>query len=236
MFVRSLRIAFCCLSMVATGALASYAAPAASVGAQAMEYFQKGNYKAAQPLFERLVANAPSDGRALYYLALVYYKQNNIPEAQSQFQKVVSAFPKSQEAKFSLQYLNSIDSKSVFTEENSKTPTATAPQAAAPATSSGNDRAERDLNEAKAQAEQIMNEAKRHAAEFDKQAKDQQDELKQVLVGKRFARPAYSQDQLNSFTSDLRQQSKNTLERGKKEAEDLLNRAQMRYDAQTRTH
>ena len=197
-----------------------------------MSFFQKGNYKAAQPLFEKLVASSPSDGRALYYLALVYYKQNDITQAQTQFQKIVSAFPDSAEAKYSVQYLQAIEGKSVFSQENATPPKADSK----PAQAANNDKAERDLTEAKTQAASIIAEAKRHAAEFDKRAKDMTDELKQVMVGKRFASPAYSQDQLNAATADLRQQSKFTIERGKKEAEDLLNRAQLRYDAETRAH
>ncbi|MDR3615445.1 MAG: tetratricopeptide repeat protein [Candidatus Obscuribacterales bacterium] len=232
--LHKLNVLSVCLPFLSVTVLACHAAGGSSTSAQAMVYFQKGNYRAAQPLFEKLVAGSPSDSRALYYLALVYYKQNNVAQAQSQFQKIVSAFPSSPEAKYSLHYLTAIEGKSVFTEENATPPKATAKPSDAAVL--GNDKADRDLAEAKAQAETIIAESKRHAAEFDKQAKDMQDELKQVLVGKRFARPAYSQDQLNAATADLRQQSKFTLDRGKKEAEDLLNRAQMRYEAQTRSH
>jgi tetratricopeptide (TPR) repeat protein len=221
-----------CMPLLSVSVLASHAAGGSSTSAQAMAYFQKGNYKAAQPLFEKMVASSPSDGRALYYLALVYYKQNNIAQAQSQFQKIVSAFPDSSEAKYSVQYLKAIEGKSVFSDENGTPPKGTAK----PPDSTSNDKADRDLAEAKSQAETIIAESKRHAAEFDKQAKQMTDEMKQVLVGKRFASPAYSQDQLNAATADLRKQSKDTLDRGKKEAEDLLNRAQLRYEAQTRSH
>jgi tetratricopeptide (TPR) repeat protein len=235
-FLPKLKFVSVCMPFASVAVLASHAAGGSSTSAQAMAYFQKGNYKAAQPLFEKMVASSPSDGRALYYLGLVYYKQNDVAQAQSQFQKIISAFPNSAEAKYSVQYLKAIEGKSVFSEENATRPAATTKQPDAAAGNAGNDKADRDLAEAKAQAETIIAESKRHAAEFDQRAKNMTDEMKQVMVGRQFARPAYSQDQLNNATADLRQQSKLTLDRGKKEAEDLLNRAQMRYDAQTRAH
>jgi tetratricopeptide (TPR) repeat protein len=220
------------MSLLSVTVIAGHAQGGSSTSAQAIAYFQKGNFKAAQPLFEKLVASSPSDSRALYYLALVYYKQNNVVQAQSQFQKIVSAFPDSSEAKYSVQYLKTIEGKSVFSDENATPPKATEKQF----DSKSNDKADRELAEAKTQAEAIIAESKRHAAEFDQRAKQMTDEMKHVMVGKQFARPAYSQDQLNAATADLRQQSKYTLDRGKKEAQDLLDRAQLRYDAQTRSH
>jgi len=231
-FLNKLKVFSVFVPFLSVTVLASYAASGSSASVQAMAYFQKGNYKAAQPLFEKLVASSPSDGRALYYLALVYYKQNDITQAQSQFQKIVSAFPNSPEAKYSVQYLKAIEGKSVFSDENAATPKATAKQPE----STSNDKADRDLAEAKAQAESITAEAKRHAAEFDKQATQMSDEMKQVLRGRQFPHQAYSQDQINAATADLHQQSKFTIDRGKKEAQDLLDRAQLRYDAQTRSH
>ena len=87
-----------------------------------------------------------------------------------------------------------------------------------------------DLAEAQRQADEIMNNAKREAANYDAQADRIVQDMKGVpAVGRgSYGRSAYNDASIEAATHDLREHSKYALERGQREAGELLRRARVR--------
>jgi tetratricopeptide (TPR) repeat protein len=185
----------------------------------AAKLFAAGNYKAAQPLFETLVKNEPKNVRARYYLGLVYLNLARRDLARIQFQQVISLAPASDEARFSDTVLARMD-----------------PKPSAPpvieSTTSSSAKVDQDLVEATAQADAIRAHAKSESDSFLAQANKTAKEMEALpAAGRGSHGSAYSQDSINTATADLRRQAADALERGNREANDILNRAQLRHDA-----
>ena len=200
---------------------------AAELAAEAAAEYKHGNYKAAEPLFKKLIVAEPGNSRAQYYLALVYLKLNNIPAAQELFRLIVITFPGSQEADYSERYLNEFEAKS------SAAASKNAPQTP-PAQAENDIKADKDLSDAAAQAELIRVSAKSHAQQITNQANSMAAELREVKTGKAMVGRAYSDEAIDAATLDLRNQAKYIIDAGEREAMDVMNRAQMRHDAETR--
>jgi tetratricopeptide (TPR) repeat protein len=185
----------------------------------AARLFAQGNYQAAQPIFENLVKNEPTNARARYYLGLVYLKRARKDLARVQFQQILTLAPESEEARFSDTLLSQIDAK---------------PSAPPVIQSSGSntDKADRDLAEATEQADALKAHAKSESDNLLGQASRMAKDMEALPAAGRGSRgSAYSQDSINAATADLRRQAAAALERGNREATDILSRAQLRHDA-----
>jgi hypothetical protein len=87
-----------------------------------------------------------------------------------------------------------------------------------------------DLADAQKQADEIINHAKREAANYDAQADRIIQEMRATPAAGRGAwgRTAYNDSAIEAATHDLRERSKFALERGQREAAELIKRARVR--------
>jgi cbb3-type cytochrome oxidase cytochrome c subunit len=92
---------------------------------------------------------------------------------------------------------------------------------------------DRELVEATVQAEMIRTSAKTRAQFITNQVNSMAAEMRQVMVGKAMTGRAYSDEAIDAATFDLRNQAKSIIDGGEREASDVMNRAQLRYDAET---
>jgi hypothetical protein len=189
----------------------------------AANLFARGDYKDAEPAFEALVKEDPADARARYYLALVYFKLARKELARTQFQKIISSAPASEEARFSQQYLTLLQGQN---------PIAKSAADVAPTRNDVDyDRAERDLRDANAQADMIRERSKHEADALLAQANQTAKDMEALpAAGRGSHGSAYSQDSINAATSDLKQRAAFILERGNREADDVLAKARLRHD------
>jgi hypothetical protein len=199
--------------------LLQLSAVADSNSQSAAKLFANGNYKAAQPLFETLVKNEPRNVRARYYLGLVYLNLAHKDLARNQFQQIMNLAPQSEEARFSETLLARIDPKVPVLPPTEST-------------NSSSEKMDRELTEANAQSDAIKAHAKAESDNLLAQANKMANEMQALPAAARGSRgSAYSQDSINAATADLKRQAADALERGNREANDVLNRAQLRHDA-----
>ena len=200
---------------------------AADLASQAAAEFKKENYIVALPLFKKLIVAEPKNARAYYYLALVYLKLNDIAAAQQQFRIIITDFPRSSEASYSMKFMDEIDSKNK-TSDVHKTDAVEPPKP-----TENYAKVDRELVEATVQAEMIRTSAKTRAQFITNQVNSMAAEMRQVMVGKAMTGRAYSDEAIDAATFDLRNQAKSIIDGGEREASDVMNRAQLRYDAET---
>jgi hypothetical protein len=207
------------LTGLALAILASFALAVNPASAQTAEQlFTEGKLVEALALFQSQIANRPGNVRARYYVALISVRQSKMDLAREQIQKILELAPQSQEADYARKIAASYHLDSSI-----------GPTSVGNSNKTDNDE---DLRYAEKQAAELTAQAEREAQALDRKADQLARDMQATpAVGRRSSGSAYSQTAIEDATTPLRSQATEVRQRGKREAADLLMRAQLRASA-----